>query len=267
MHTQRFNRILFGAALALAPACNQLEKLDGEGGGGGIPTEVRAAFETSCAKVGCHISGGVPPTLAGGDLDGIVGTKYVTIGDLAASEIALRILPDATLAELGVTRPGARMPLGGPYDTPELQTIIAWIAGAEFPEPDTGGTTGDPTTGGASSSTGMPEPLEPTFTNVKEAVITPYCSCHNAAPLDGLNGGLDLRLETAYATIVDKPSIDLPAIKQIAPGDPDMSYFYMKITGAPGIMGLPMPQAQMVTLPEDLQMLVADWITAGALDD
>lgn len=113
----------------------------------------------------------------------------------------------------------------------------------------------------------MPEPLEPTFSNVKDEVIMPYCSCHLAAPLDGLNGGLDLRLETAYATIFNKPSFDLPAIKQIAPGDPDMSYLYMKVTGAPGIMGLPMPQAQMVTLPENLQMLVAVWITAGAMND
>lgn len=257
---------LWAVSLALV-ACNQLEALDDAGnGGGGVPPDVEAAFKNSCAKVGCHASGGIQPTLEGGALDTLVGSKYVTIGDLAASEIAVRVLPDATLAAIGATRTGTRMPQNGPYDTPDVQTIVAWIAGAEFPGGGEG-TTGEPTTGGEESSTGMPEPLAPTFTNVMSEVIMPLCSCHNAAPLDGLNGLLDLRPEMAYMNLVDKPSIDFPAIPEVKPMDPDGSYLYQKITGAPGIMGLPMPQAQMVTLAEDKIQLIEDWINAGAPND
>ena len=87
------------AVLGLA-GCNQLEKIGDTDSGGGstVPTEVRVAFEESCGKVGCHVAGGTAPTLTGGSLDALVGTEYVTIGDIAGSLIAVKMLPDATLA-------------------------------------------------------------------------------------------------------------------------------------------------------------------------
>ena len=147
------------AVLGLS-GCNQLEKLDeGESeGGSGIPPEVRAAFEGSCGKSSCHVSGGTAPTLTGGALDALVGTKYVTIGDIPSSYIAIKMLPDATLMALGLDkqRVGARMPLDLDYLNPNNQTILAWIAGAEFG--GGGGTTGDTATTGDTSggSTGDP---------------------------------------------------------------------------------------------------------------
>ena len=94
---------VLGLGLGLA-GCNQLEKLDGTdtAGASGMPPEVRAAFEESCGKSGCHVAGGTAPALAGGSLDELVGTKYVTIGDIPNSYIAVKMLPDATLEALGL---------------------------------------------------------------------------------------------------------------------------------------------------------------------
>lgn len=266
MHSRLLSHASLLVVGLLLTACNQLEAVDDGGGGGGVPPDVEAAFKASCARAGCHASGGIQPTLEGGALDTLVGSKYVTIGDLAASEIAVRILPDATLAAIGATRAGNRMPQGGPYDTPDVQTIVAWIAGAEFPGGggDESSTGDDPTTGGEGSSTGG-EPLTPTFTNVVE-IFKVDCSCHQSDPLDALNGGLDLRPDSAYANIVDVPSIDIPATKQVAPSDAENSYLYQKIVGAPGIVGMQMPLGSAPMAMEKIQ-LIEDWINAGALDD
>ena len=110
------------ALLASLPACNQLEAIDATdsgGGGGGIPTAVRTAFTESCGKTGCHgETGPTKPPLAGTALDDILtgqgaGGPFVTLGDTANSYIAVKMLPDATLSALGLTRTGSRMPLDG----------------------------------------------------------------------------------------------------------------------------------------------------------
>lgn len=254
------------AVLALA-GCNQLEKLDetDSAGESGIPPEVRAAFEQSCGKGGCHVSGGPAPTLAGGALDELVGTKYVTIGDIPASYIAVKMLPDATLEALGLKREsGGRMPLDQDFLNPNNQIILAWIAGAEFAETTGGGgTTGDTATG-EPGTTG--DPSAPTFTNV-QAIFTASCGCHLAAPGIG-NGMLSLLEADAHANIVDKKSVGLPTMNQITPMDPSNSYLYLKLTGefvTAGGKGDKMPLGPALT-PEQL-MLIQEWIDAGAPND
>lgn len=252
------------AVLGLA-GCNQLVKIEDSatGGGSGMPPEVRAAFEGSCGKVGCHVAGGTAPTLAGGSLDALVGTKYVTIGDIPASYIAVKMLPDATLEALGILkdRSGARMPLDQDYLNPNNQIILAWIAGAEFADTD-GGTGTDTGTTDATGTTG--DPTAPTFANV-QAIFAASCSCHAS---DAGLGGLSLSMANAYANIVGKKSVGLPTMNLITANDPSNSYLYLKITNthvaAKGV-GDPMPAA--MPLPDDKIMLIEEWINAGALND
>ena len=257
-------------ASVLLPACNQLEAIEQDsGGGGGVPPVVQAAFEESCGKSGCHgESGPTAPVLAGPGIADLIGTKYIVIGDLAASQVAVQMLPDATLAELGVTRPNPlRMPLDLDYFNPNNYIILAWIGGAEFEGGGGGSTTGGMESTGGSESTGPGVPLDPTWTNVKmQAVNTTKCSCHLGTPSDVANGNLILSDDVAYMNLVGKASDDFPAIQRVKPMDPDNSYLYQKLTGAMGIMGMSMPQFAPLLPEEDLD-LVKRWIEAGAPND
>jgi len=258
------------AVLGLA-GCNQLEVINGtdSGGGSSIPPEVRSAFEGSCGKVGCHVSGGISPTLTGGSLDMLVGTEFVTIGDIPNSLIAVKMLSDTTLEALGLKREsGNRMPLDQDFLNPNNQIILAWIAGAEFAETTGGGgttgMTGDTATTGDMATTG--DPSAPTFTNV-QAIFGAACGCHLAAPGVG-NGNLSLAMADAYANIFNKPSVGLPAMNLITPMDPSQSYLYLKLTGefvAAGGKGDKMPLGP--ALAPDQLMLIQEWIDAGAPND
>ncbi len=257
---------VLGLGLGLA-GCNQLEKIDGTdtAGASGMPPEVRAAFEESCGKSGCHVAGGTAPTLAGGSLDELAGTKYVTIGDIPNSYIAVKMLPDATLDALGLKREsGARMPLDQDFLNPNNQIILAWIAGAEFADTDGGSTGGDTATTGATATTG--EPAAPTFTNV-QAIFTAACSCH-LGPAGAGNGMLSLAMADAYANIFNKKSVGLATMNLVTPMDPSTSYLYLKLTGefmAAGGKGDKMPLGP--ALSADQLMLIEEWINAGAPND
>lgn len=257
------------AALPLA-ACNQLEPIAGDtdsGGGGGIPPAVRAAFEGSCGKSGCHAAGGTAPTLAGSELDAILtgsggGLPYVTLGDTSNSYIAIVMMPDALLSALGVTRAVSRMPLDGDFKNPNIQTILAWIGGAEF-EGGGGTTTGDGSTGGSTGG----EPPMPTFTNV-QAIFTAKCSCHLTDP-GPANGNVNLAEGMAYQNIVNVKS-PTTALDLIEPSNPDQSFLYLKLSMAfktvpGGELGSQMPLGTMLTADE--VALIEEWITLGAMND
>jgi len=62
--------------------------------------------------------------------------------------------------------------------------------------------------------------------------------CH-AGPVP--QQGMDLSREKFYALIVDEPSREMPALKRVHPGQPEISYLVMKVKGAPGIKGVQMP--------------------------
>lgn len=269
------------ACLALASTlagCNQLEAIETESGGGGeggIPPAVRAAFEQSCGFAGCHGPGtGISPTLAGEGLENelkgtsTAGIPYVTRGDTKNSFIAIVMLPQEVLGELGIDRAIDRMPRGGPYVGENLEIILAWIAGAEFPggEATTGGTdTGTDTDTGDTTGTGGDEP---TWEKVQKLLDTKCAGCHGSAPSTAINGNLQMPVGMAYAAIVDVKSPTV-ALDLIEPGDPSQSYLYLKLsgefTGVPGSGGGMMPPGGMVT-PEELE-LVEQWITMGALEN
>ncbi len=253
-------------ASVLLPACNQLEAIEEDsGGGGGVPPVVQLAFEESCGKSGCHgESGPTAPVLAGAGIANLIGTDYIQIGDLAGSRIALQMLPDPTLAELGVTRPNPlRMPLDLDYFNPNNYIILAWIGGAEFEGGGGMATTGGEGSTGGEESTGPSEPLLPTWTNVFETVI-PTCSCHYA-PGSGALVFMNEK-QSAYDAIVMKKSGQAPMLDYVTPMAPDDSYLLQKMEPADGIVGGPMPFGSMGA-PADHSDLVRRWIEAGAPND
>jgi hypothetical protein len=63
-------------------------------------------------------------------------------------------------------------------------------------------------------------------------------SCHTPPVL---NAGLDLSPGRSYGELVGVSAQQKPGLKRIKPGDPNNSYLYQKITGAPGIAGVMMP--------------------------
>ncbi|MCB9565847.1 MAG: hypothetical protein H6710_01245 [Myxococcales bacterium] len=250
------------AALALVAGCGDLEPLDTTGGGGSstVPPDVRAAFAGSCATAGCHDAathaGNL--SLADADLDSLVGAPssagipMVTIGDIAESYIAIKMLPDDVRSSLGVERAGARMPTTGDFTNPNNQLILAWIAGAEFPSD-----TGDTTSGGD----GMV-----TFADDIWPLFEMRCiACHGAAPSDALNGNLSFTMADAYDKLVGAASIDVPSMNQIEPNDPANSYTLHKLKNTQatvGGAGMQMPIGAALD-DADIQM-VEDWINAGA---
>ena len=69
----------------------------------------------------------------------------------------------------------------------------------------------------------------------------------------------------AYQNTVGVPSVEIPSLLRIAPGDPSNSYLYRKITGA-GISGDRMPQNGPPLNAAQIK-LVRDWIRRGAPND
>ncbi|MBK7829900.1 hypothetical protein [Nannocystis sp.] len=268
------------ALVLTIPGCNQLEAIDesASGGGGDLPPEVVAAFERSCGNSpGCHAAGGQSPTLDATVSSAIIGGSsngsaipLVTLGDTANSYIAIKMLPDNVIAGFGQTRTGGRMPLGfdpatgSPETLADTQTILAWIAGADFP--GGGGGTGGMTTGGPTTGD-----TTPTFTRVKNEIIAISCSCHLGPPsLDG-NGNFSMPLADAYTNTVGVKSIQAPMTDYFTPGDPLNSYIYLKMTNMQSTVTMNgdalMPDGATQPLPDDKLKLVKDWIDAGAMDD
>lgn len=109
-----------------------------------------------------------------------------------------------------------------------------------------------------------PDPTA-TFTRVQNEVFSQSCAtlgCHDPV---GQQSQMILTAGSAYANIVNVPSVEMPALMRIEPGDPTNSYLYRKITGA-GIVGERMPFG-MPPLDEARIALIRDWIRRGAPND
>ena len=97
---------------------------------------------------------------------------------------------------------------------------------------------------------------ELSFTKVLNDVFVSCTACH----LDGAtSGGLDL---SDYNNIVNVKSTQRNDLMLINPKNLDSSYLYMKLIGAEGIIGSPMPLGGQ--LSEDQLALLRDWIEVGA---
>jgi hypothetical protein len=121
----------------------------------------------------------------------------------------------------------------------------------------------EPTAPGA----GGGDPIDPTatFSRVQNEVFTPTCAaigCHD--PI-GQQEQQILTAGRAYAQTVNHPSIEMPSLLRVAPGDPANSYLYRKVTGA-GITGDRMPQGGPFLTDAQIK-LIRDWIRRGAPND
>jgi hypothetical protein len=103
--------------------------------------------------------------------------------------------------------------------------------------------------------------LTPTLASIQDNVFTPICTqCHvgAAAPL-----GFRLDESSAYAMLVNAPSVEVPSLMRVQPGNPDSSYLIQKLEGTAAVGGQ-MPLGQ-PPLPAATIAVIRQWIANGAL--
>jgi hypothetical protein len=102
--------------------------------------------------------------------------------------------------------------------------------------------------------------LQPTFRSIQDRVFTPMCTgCHAgaAAPL-----GLRLDEGSSYALLVNAPSVEVPALRRVQPGNPNASYLIQKLEGTAAV-GSRMP-LNGPPLPQSTIAVIRQWIADGA---
>lgn len=104
-----------------------------------------------------------------------------------------------------------------------------------------------------------------TLTRIQTQIFTPTCAvagCHD--PI-GRQSELVLTAGQSYSNLVNRPSVQLPVLNRVTPGDHENSYLYRKVTGV-NITGDRMPQG-LPPLSEDQIRLIRGWIRRGAPND
>ena len=110
------------------------------------------------------------------------------------------------------------------------------------------------------NGSGSGSTLTPDLQSIQEHVFTPICSvCHAgaAAPL-----GFRLDAGSAFAMLVNAPSVEVPSLRRVSPGNPDASYLIQKLEGHAAVGGqMPLGQAP---LPQATINIIRQWISNGA---
>jgi hypothetical protein len=122
---------------------------------------------------------------------------------------------------------------------------------------------GDGVAGGDYTATFTVSGTLPTLTSIQTTVFTPRCSgCHNGVG-PTLPGSMNLTSGASHAALVNVASLEVPALRRVAPGSPNDSYLIRKLEGGPGIVGSRMP---LIGPPLDQPTIDAIrlWITNGA---
>jgi hypothetical protein len=132
----------------------------------------------------------------------------------------------------------------------------AWLAGCDE---------------GLSTLAGPTPNLEPTFSSIQRDIFeatdstgrTPCMQCHTD---QGRNpsGGMNLRHDVAYASLVNTNSARKAGEVRVIPGDPANSYLIDKLRGAPDIVGQRMPLPAGPYLSDGQMMIIRRWIELGA---
>ena len=103
-------------------------------------------------------------------------------------------------------------------------------------------------------------PLAPTLASLQQNVFTPACTgCHAGA---GAPQGLRLDAGNTYVMLVGVPSVEVPGVLRVAPGNPGASYLVQKLEGNAAVgarMPLGGPFLDAATIA-----VVRQWITDGA---
>ena len=111
--------------------------------------------------------------------------------------------------------------------------------------------------------------LEPRLQSIQDSLFNTSCStsmCH-INPVSAAT--LNLSRNTAYANLVNVPSLLDSTILRVYPGKPDSSYLIWKLEGHPDMNGLLMPMCASGVQCVDPRVVeaVREWIADGALDN
>lgn len=126
---------------------------------------------------------------------------------------------------------------------------------------------GSDSSSGASKSCNYANTYDAIQATIFEAKGCTASSCHGAAML----GGLDLRADGSYDSLVRVKSTVAPSTDRVFPGDQDLSLLYKKLAAATegtdlGPLGQPMPIGQ-AALSEDELEAIKLWVRQGAPSD
>jgi hypothetical protein len=131
------------------------------------------------------------------------------------------------------------------------------------PPPDGGGGAQDgPTTGCLTCGSDVAQDLPPAV--AVRAEIDQVCSSNDNCLGSGVEG-LSLSTGNEFTQLINVPSVEMPSLKRVLPGDPDHSYVYRKVACEGGIVQSCMPPG---ALPDPrLKRIFREWIEAGAPTD
>jgi len=118
---------------------------------------------------------------------------------------------------------------------------------------------------GDGTGVGTGVPFDGSFESLQINIFNAHCvKCH----YPGGPGPFSLLPGEAYGNIVNVPSnekwMTTITLDRVEPGDPDMSYLYLKIIGDPDISGKRMPRDGPPYLNDIEIAAVRDWIETGA---
>lgn len=96
-----------------------------------------------------------------------------------------------------------------------------------------------------------------------EGLILKRCvSCHTA---EDPKAHLVLVRGAGYAQLVNRPSVQVPEMKLVVPGDPESSYMWLKLTDRAEVgSGMPRSLFGVRKLPDRELELIRRWIEDGA---
>lgn len=117
--------------------------------------------------------------------------------------------------------------------------------------------------------------LQPTFASVQHEIFettdasgrAACTNCHTDVGGRTPSGGLNLRHDLAYASLVSVASRGKTGAVRVIPGDPDNSYIVQKLEGRSAIVGERMPRTGGPYLTEGQMTIIKRWIATGASND
>ena len=117
--------------------------------------------------------------------------------------------------------------------------------------------------------------LQPTFASIQREILettdasgrAACTNCHTDVGGRTPSGGLNLRHDLAYASLVSVASRGKAGGVRVIPDDADNSYVVQKLEGAPGIVGERMPRTGGPYLTEGQLTIIKRWIATGATND
>ena len=117
--------------------------------------------------------------------------------------------------------------------------------------------------------------LEPTFSSIQHEILeardasgrAACTECHTDAGGRNPSGGLNLRHDLAYASLVGVASRGKAGAVRVIPGDAENSYIIQKLEGQSGIVGERMPRTGGPYLTQGQMTILKRWIATGASND